>query len=47
MTYFILSGTEPFAALTCYDVYNKIRTADFKFDAPVWDKISNEGKDFI
>jgi hypothetical protein len=39
VTYFVLSGKEPFSAKSIGDVYNKIRKANFNFDGEPWDKV--------
>ena len=47
VTYFVLSGKEPFCAKTIGDVYEKIKKANFKFEGVPWDNISKEAKDLI
>lgn len=39
MTYFVLSGREPFFASSIGQVYDKIKKAEFDFKDPVWDNV--------
>ena len=47
MTYFLLSGKEPFFACSIGQVYDKIKKAEFNFQDPVWDNVTESAKDFI
>ena len=47
MTYFLLSGKEPFFACSIGQVFDKIKKAEFDFKDPVWDNVTESVKDFI
>ena len=47
MTYFLLSGKEAFLACSRGQVYDKIKKAEFDFQHPVWDNVTESAKDFI
>ena len=40
MTYFLLSGREPFNANSIDEVYDKIKKGEFDFKHPVWENVS-------
>lgn len=47
MTYFVLSGKEPFFASSIGQVYDKIKKAEFDYKDPVWNNVGQQAKDFI
>ena len=47
MTYFLLSGKEAFLACSIGQVYVEIKKAEFDFQDPVWDNVTESAKDFI
>ena len=47
MTYFLLSGKEPFFACSIGQVFDRIKKAEFDFYDPVWDNVTDSAKDFI
>ncbi|XP_057296469.1 calcium/calmodulin-dependent protein kinase type 1-like isoform X1 [Hydractinia symbiolongicarpus] len=47
ITYILLCGYPPFYHEDDQELYAQIMEADYEFDAPYWDDISNEAKDFV
>lgn len=44
IAYFLLSGYTPFEGANNIEEMNAIMNADYSFDDPCWDGISQEGK---
>jgi calcium-dependent protein kinase len=47
LTYFLLSGRQPFHSSSVPEVFSNILTGNFSFNFPVWDNISVMTKDLI
>ena len=47
VTYYLLSGRQPFIASNQEDLYKKILQTDYNFEGPVWQGISRQAKHFI
>ncbi|XP_046357232.1 calcium/calmodulin-dependent protein kinase type IV-like [Haliotis rufescens] len=47
ITYILLCGYEPFSADTDRQMYKRIIKADYKFDCPWWDEVSENAKDLV
>jgi len=45
--FILLSGNPPFFDEDNFALFEKIKSCDFNFDAPSWNSISPEAKDFI
>ena len=47
ITYILLSNTPPFNAATDQEVIETVKTGQYDYNAPVWQSISADAKDFI
>lgn len=47
ITFVLLSGEPPFQGKNAAELFKKIKTCDFDFVQPVWQRISREAKRFI
>ncbi|XP_067664629.1 calcium/calmodulin-dependent protein kinase type IV-like [Haliotis asinina] len=47
ITYILLCGYEPFSAETDREMYKRIIKADYKFDSPWWDDVSENAKNLV
>ena len=47
ITYFLLAGNPPFDAKTESQIIERVKNADYNFDDPIWNSISDNAKDFI
>lgn len=47
ITYILLCGYPPFYEESDYLLFEQIKAADYEFDSPYWDEISDVAKDFI
>lgn len=45
--YILLCGEPPFYDDDNFELFEKIKRCDYKFDQPIWDYISDEAKDLI
>lgn len=47
ITYILLCGRPPFRGRSKQEIFHSITSGELLFDHPIWDKVSNEAKDFI
>jgi len=47
ITYIVLSGIPPFNGASDQEIMKKVKVGKFSFADPVWNGISDQGKDFI
>jgi calcium-dependent protein kinase len=47
LTYIVLSGMPPFNGSTDQEIMKKVKIGKFTFADPVWNNVSESGKDFI
>jgi len=47
ITYIVLSGIPPFNGATDTEIMKRVKEGKFNFNDPIWNKISDQAKDFI
>ena len=47
ITYIVLSGIPPFNGASDQEIMKKVKAGKFSFSDPVWNQVSDSGKDFI
>ena len=47
IAFILLSGRPPFRGKTKPEIFNSVLNTPLSFDHPIWEKISEEAKDFI
>ena len=47
ITYILLCGYPPFYEENDYLLFEQIKKANYEFDSPYWDEISDSAKDFV